>query len=675
MKHILQYSLIIVMLFIKYSYGQNSNHVQIIEQLIEAYASLSDDNIDLDAYIQDLEYFSESPININNAERSDLERLHFLSTFQIENLLKYRQKVGQLYSIHELAVIDGFNAETAATMAAFVVFLPPDQLEHAYLNQELSFRYSQSLKKYTDESYSVKSSSNGLIPALQFKYRGQQGDKLKFGLTADHDSGEDFLKASNPYGFDFYSGYLGLKGNKLLKQIYLGDYQVKLGQGLVQWSAYGKRKSSNTTNIRQSGQGLQAYTSAAESNFFRGTALTIGNGPIEFTGYFSMVKADANVTETDSTGKAISVSTLQNSGYHRTTGELEDEKAILVLQTGASVKYTVNSLAIGINGAYINYSSEIQPAEKRYKLNSFSGSRNFNLSTDFLWVLNRINFFGEAALSLSGGKALIAGLEAQPSNVLAISTLFRNYASNFHSIGGTPFSENGNSSNERGIYTGIIIYPIAYVKVSGYLDMHSTFTPGYNTISPIKGTDYLFQTDYSPGNKINMYLRIKSEKNNKKSSEELPVKPDLPVTISHVRYQINWSLNDAFEFRFRAELSNFNSGTQTENGKLLFIDVISKTSNNLSATLRLSWFNTNSYNSRIYAYENDVPHYFYIPAFFDNGLRYYLNCGYKLKQGISFHLKLSQLMYLDKSRTIGSTNTAINNNRKTDLKFLIKYRF
>jgi hypothetical protein len=42
-----------------------------------------------------------------------------------------------------------------------------------------------------------------------------------------------------------------------------------------------------------------------------------------------------------------------------------------------------------------------------------------------------------------------------------------------------------------------------------------------------------------------------------------------------------------------------------------------------AAVLRLQYFETDSYNSRIYAYENDVLYSYSIPAFYDKGFRYY----------------------------------------------------
>jgi DNA uptake protein ComE-like DNA-binding protein len=50
------------------------------------------------AVLEELEELMNHPLNINNVSRTELEKLRFLSPAQIDNLLNYRNKVGQLFS-------------------------------------------------------------------------------------------------------------------------------------------------------------------------------------------------------------------------------------------------------------------------------------------------------------------------------------------------------------------------------------------------------------------------------------------------------------------------------------------------------------------------------------------------------------------------------------------------
>ena len=68
-----------------------------------------------------------------------------------------------------------------------------------------------------------------------------------------------------------------------------------------------------------------------------------------------------------------------------------------------------------------------------------------------------------------------------------------------------------------------------------------------------------------------------------------------------------------------------------QKGFLAFSDCIVKPMmKRYSGGIRLQYFETDDYNSRIYAYENDLLYSFSIPVFYDKGFRYYLNFNYGL---------------------------------------------
>lgn len=656
---------------------QRSSGQEIIEKIAESYADNFSETTDLTPILEDLEKYIDSPLNINNATRNDFEQLHFLNSFQIENLIHYRDQVGQIYSQFELMTIEGFDDQLAADLSIFVVYLAPDTEAKSYLKQEVNLRYSQVLEPIAGfiADDTGEKAFIGIRPTLLLKYKAEKGNRLQWGLTAENDAGEEFFSGNNAVGFDYYSGYLGFKGRKILKEIIIGDYQVKTGQGLIQWSGYGIRKSSEGINVRVTGQGLRAYTSTDENNYLRGTAAQFALGKFELTSYYSYSNIDANIVEQDQDGKVIRVSSLQTSGYHRTSGELLDRNALNAQTAGANLRFTHKRFAMGLNSAYIKYNAEVNPGNQLYNLYNFKGNQNYNLGTDLLLIFNRINLFSEAAISQSGGKALIAGFESQPSNEVALSMVYRNYAPNFHTINGTAFSDSDGNKNESGIYAGISVLPVKHIKLAAYIDTYESQWLKYTSNAPIKGTDYLLQVDYTPLRKLSMYIRFKTETNAEKSSIEMPVKEDESQTTTRLRYNLSWDISEQLGFRFRTEWSQYEKEEQLENGILLLADMVTNPINKLSATARVGWFHTDGYNSRIYAYENDVPLYFYIPAFYDKGMRFYLNMSYEIIKNLKIYFKIAQSRYLNDNFNIGSGDTAIEGKHRTDLKIHLKYRF
>ena len=92
-----------------------------------------------------------------------------------------------------------------------------------------------------------------------------------------------------------------------------------------------------------------------------------------------------------------------------------------------------------------------------------------------------------------------------------------------------------------------------------------------------------------------------------------------------------------------------------------------------SANLRLQYFETDDYDSRLYAYENDVLFSYSIPVFYNQGYRYYLNINYDITRKFSAWVRIAQTVNSGQS-SIGSGLDEIKGNRKTELKLQMLYR-
>lgn len=672
---------ILVFFLCQKQFAQEINTVskeQIIERIAESYAEELSEETDISSVLNDLEYYSENQLNLNVATREQLERLHLLTSFQIESLIAYRQKVGQIYSVYELLAIEGFNVSLADDLGNFVAFDAPGEVKRTYLKQEIDMRVSHLFEKVEGfkEDNAGEKNFSGIQPKLYLRYRAEKGEKLQAGITAENDPGEDFFSGSNKSGFDFYSGFVSWKGNKALKNIIVGDFQAKFGQGLTLWSGYGGRKSTEAISIRTLGQGIRPYSSAEENSFLRGAAATFNLGDFNLTTFYSNKNVDANVTLTDSANRPLVVSSLQTSGYHRTNNEIADRDVLNVQTAATNANYMYKQFSAGVSGVYQKFNLPLEPDLALYNQFYFRGKENYNVSANFLWILKRANFFGEAAVSKSGGKALLVGVEAQPVNEFGVSILYRNYAKDFHSVGGSAFSESGEVRNEKGLYAGLFLLPFPKFKVTAYLDLYESPWLKYTSLRPVKGSDFVVQTDYTLSRKVSMYLRFKTESVNRNSSLSATIKDDIPVESNKLRYNLEWKPTKFFNVRFRTEWTGYSKADTMAQGWLCLADLIAKSPDDrFAATFRASYFDTEDYDSRVYAFENDVPYSFYIPAFYLNGFRFYLNLKAKATENLTFYLKASQTRYIGDVQSISSGDSKIESNHRTDLKFHVRYQF
>jgi hypothetical protein len=102
----------------------------------------------------------------------------------------------------------------------------------------------------------------------------------------------------------------------------------------------------------------------------------------------------------------------------------------------------------------------------------------------------------------------------------------------------------------------------------------------------------------------------------------------------------------------------------------------------VEGNLRLQYFETGGYNSRVYVYENDALYNFSIPAYYDKGFRYYvnLNCNVKKlfrfgstnKMNIESWIRWAQAVYSGKN-AIGSGLDEVRGNKKSEIKFQLLF--
>ncbi|HZK69069.1 MAG TPA: hypothetical protein VFC36_05675, partial [Paludibacter sp.] len=95
----------------------------------------------------------------------------------------------------------------------------------------------------------------------------------------------------------------------------------------------------------------------------------------------------------------------------------------------------------------------------------------------------------------------------------------------------------------------------------------------------------------------------------------------------------------------------------------------------LKVDFRYQFFDAVNYENRFYSYEKDVLYAFSIPMYFGLGNRYYLNFQYELNKQLSIWFKIAQTVYADDRESLSSGNETILGNRKTDVRFLLKWEF
>ena len=679
MKAARQILMVLFLIFQLAARAQESDPRTMIEAILEAQLDNIDEETDAALIIEDLEGLLENPININATSATELSKLYLLDPIQINQLLEYVKAYGPVYSLFELNTLENFTPELLQKMKPFIEFgpLPEKQLplkdQLKYGRNELLLRSLGTLQKARGYS----ENDEGITPyegnrfRYYSRYRYEVGEKLSAGFTAEKDPGEAFFKGSNKQGFDYYSGHLSFKLNNTFEQVIIGDFLIRTGQGLALWQGYTMGKSVNVLAVSKTGQGIRPYTSVDENAFFRGTATSFRFGKSNLILYYSQHKADGNI-EINENGDAYFTS-LQTSGYHRTESEIADEKSVKTRDAGALFSFTFNNFRIGTNLVYQQFDKPFIRSPQLYNQFRFSGSENYTGSIDYLFSKGKYQFFGEAALSKSKGFAVVQGAVVRLNDQISFATQLRHFDKNYHALWGNAFSEGSSVNNESGLYIGTKILPAKYVTLSAYSDLYRSDWTTFSTFGPSKGWDILAQADVRLSQKYSFYIRYKNEEKDQKYKSDIQY-INLPEQTQKVRLHFNAQLSEKLKSRTRFEYAHFKQA-ESENGYMVYQDIQytpAKFPLNLSA--RLAWFNTESYNSRIYAYENDLLYTFSVPAYYGKGFRTYLNAKYSISSHFECWLKFANTHWTDRE-TISSGYNEINGKCKTELKIQLRLKF
>ncbi|MBN2174151.1 MAG: helix-hairpin-helix domain-containing protein [Bacteroidales bacterium] len=669
-----------------------------ITDKLENIAENTDAVLDYSELIEDLKYYKQYPLNLNYATQEDLEKLFFLNEIQIFNLLSYRENYGLFVSIFELQAIEGFDKETINLILPFVKIAREKEKMPVNLKRlvrdsrnEFILRYQQVVEQQKgfrslDDSTLLENPNAAYLGSKQklyFRYGYSYFNKIRWGITAEKDAGEVFLKnqvndsiqslLGNKLknGFDFTSIHFSVRDMGILKAFTIGDFQLQFGQGLTMWSSLAFGKSADATNIKRFAGGVRPYTSSDENRYFRGAAATIGSKNIEISAFFSSRKIDASVEKADSvSGNERYAQTLQESGLHRTMNELLKKDAINLILYGGNVTYKNKRLKLGVTGYYSKFDIPFTAGTALYEKFDFTGFENMNGGIDYSYLLRKVNIFGEVAVSKNGSWAQLHGLTASLHPRVFVTLLYRNYQKDYQNFFSNAFAEGSSSVNEKGFYTGFRVLLHSKWTLYGYVDQFNFPWIKYRVAQPSQGNEFLTQLDYQLSEKVKFYLRFKQKnKQISQSSTEGYLAPLVSTRRNNLRINIWYLVSPSIALSNRLEYLTYRQGEGFQgNGFLIYQDV--KWTNppeKLSLFFRYALFDTDSYDERIYAYENDVLYAFSVPAYYNKGTRVVLLLNFKPSRKIGIWLRYSLTKFRNQ-QSIGSGLDEIDGNHKSEVK-------
>lgn len=592
--------------------------------------------------LDDLEQLQENPINLNKADTEQLEQIPFLTRTTISKIIEERRKNGLYKSMEDFKKRLHISTESWNSIEPYLCL--KNRLFEGYSVESRS-RFQR--KFSNDEDYTIKYQGS----AWKF-YQRIKFSKTNFfngAVLIEKDAGETQWN-------DHLVGYLESKNLYYGINAVIGNFYIKSGQGLIFWSPYGFSKGAYpVSSFRRASSGLRGYKSTDENKFLKGAALSIPLAGLKISLFASNTLHDASLNS-DGTVKSI-----LSSGYHRTDFEKKRKDNISEKLIGGRVVIKNRYGEAGLTGYYNNYSSPFKGDPPDKNLFSFCGKKNQVIGADYDFCFSNFNFFGEIAKSKSGGAAFITGCVCDLNKNRLIAS-YRYFSPKFQNPYGYGF-ESAQVKNEEGLYFGFSTRLFGS-SLSFIFDIYKRPWRTYSIPVSSRGNDLIlwFKKRFSH----HFCLMIKAKLVKKNIFDKYSTPDNLPAMILKDQIQKNLRFDILTKFKkvkmkTRFEINyikdtdieeawTYSNLKTDETGILFYQDLCIQYIKALKLYLCWTKFETNSYTSRIYVYEYDLPGTFYTSPLYGSGDQLYLLAKIKISEQFSFNIKLRKTVMKKSNR-------------------------
>ena len=313
---------------------------------------------------------------------------------------------------------------------------------------------------------------------------------------------------------------------------------------------------------------------------------------------------------------------------------------------------------------------EVKPYNEYYP----RGNEFFNGSIYYKYHFRKLTFSGETALDKCRRVATLNMLSYSPTVYTSFLFINRYFDKRYESLSASSsFSDNTYLQNELGWYLGMNTNMLgSKLKLSGYVDIFKFFHYKYQVDKKNSmGSDVLFQTSYSPLDKLSVLIKYGYKSRDKNYTSADKSKYVLTNGRNRISGQVVYSPFE--QCMLKTGVEYVRSGfvrRQTSEG-ILLNGMAKFDINPIKLFVSGAWFKTDSYDSRIYMYEPGLLYSFSMQSFYGRGSRTAAGIQYNIKRYVSFQAKWGWTHYTDRDK-IGTGTEEIQGNNKADIQLQLR---
>lgn len=524
--------------------------------------------------VERFNHYLSHPLEINLASRSRLVSSGLLSQYQTASLLDYRSRFGDILSFSELSAVEGFGPEYVAALKPFLS-LESRSLPGATATDSLVIR----------QDALARVAAKGDAFSYGTKYKIAVGEYAEASLAA-----RSYYQDKSQFPPSSWSANITCYGNKMLGKAVIGDYNLRVGQGLSLWSGMSLSGLSSSTSFSRRPTGLSPSWSWSGIGSHRGIAADFQKGRVSMIAFMSLPG-------------------LRN----RMEG---DDRKEVTLMPGVVLGW------LGKNG--------------QVSFSAWKGSTSGKISGDFRYNLFGVDMFGETSYDVSSRTtAAVMGTSILIGEGWRLSGVARSYPGSFDSSFTGSVRSWTKTSDERGVALGLEHYGAQLTAdlAGKYSDRSRRQLKVFLKV-PVQITQ-------------EAVLTVRLTERYRPYEETLKYKTggrvDLDWSSAGISARYGDSDGDAWRARVRLE------GTLCRGLSGLTYYEFGRKTSKWNTFLRGTLFLVDNWDNRIYSYERDAPGNFTVPAYYGRGFAFSVVGGYKfrfmIKKTLRVYLRVSDVAY------------------------------
>ncbi len=611
---------------------------------LEEWMEQSDNEEQLAIITEELDVWKNNFLNLNTISLTLLKDFPLLSQTQAKTIIKIRKTEGPFKSWIDFKKKSGWTNQDVEIFSNYFSLNNTPQSNRQTLHLRQRFYHSYPLSRgYIEKKFEgspIKSEQR-----IAYKYSPRMNGRF----LIQKDAGE---KKWN----DHQRGFIEIHPSKWIDKLIIGNYYLQFGHGLVLSAPYRRSPSLQLVQFMQMpNQTIHGFSSASENSGCAGLAIQSSAGRFKSSLFISKLNRDAKVYDESS------IQSMDMSGLHRTSSEILKSNTVSESMQGLRLSWHSSILHLGLTAWQNNTSIPFEYDDPATYYYHFKGSKNHVIGIDWNLYMKPLILSGEYAQSRSGGHGIQQSI-SNDSKSVKWSLGFRAFTPDFQN----PYGQAG-LQNLQSFYLAASWNFNRRIKTGFYVN-HVIY-PWRTYINPLPSQNqhWMFQLNWRCLPKTNLKLRIR--KNTKEAFRtvnniwQIPEANTFNIIEKGFRIELQGGIAKHIDYKLRMEQKTYSKENfEKHQGWICFYQIKYGNRKTWQCILRWTSYETDTYDSRLYTYEPDLPGVFQISPFYLSGTSTLIVIHFQARKFLSLHVKYKTI-YHDNVESWGSGNNQINNNQ------------